>query len=74
MRLIAHAYTSQLDDEKFGDWSLACGHLGQAKSCVRWSLAAAASGRPLAAASGAYFDGRTLAAGASGRPQAQDIL
>ena len=47
MRLIAHAYASQLDDEKFGAWSLACGRLGQAKSCARWSLAGAASGRPL---------------------------
>ena len=70
MRLIAHAYTSQLDDEKVGAWSLACGRLGQAKSCARWSLAAAASGRSLARDSKVIGSTGELpaAAAASGRP------
>ena len=84
MRLIAHAYASQLDDEKCGAWSLACGRLGQANSCARWSLAGAASGRPLdrdsevigstGAASGRPLDRDAeelpAAAAASGRPPA----
>ena len=70
MRLIAHAYTFQLDDEKFGAWSLACGRLGQAKSCARWSLAGAASGRPLDRDSEVIGSTGELpaAAAASGRP------
>ena len=74
MRATAHSYIADpaVGDRKVGAWSLACGRLGQAKSCVRWSLAAAASGRPLDRDSEVIGSTGELpaAAAASGRPPA----